>query len=198
MVADKAAARCHWHSMVEPVGSCAACGRAGCNTCVVQEPGGYRCQECIRKRRQIVQATPVPSQPSKPYPPAAPLPHLPAMQGITPQSPSPARFLPSDQKIIFSIVVFLAGVAIPFLVVTPKPTSWSQHIGLGYVLWALFWGVPAAWRLSRKFVFWPASFGCPGIGFGLAAAWLFGWSYCLLGGGIYQFLKHLRSVARTT
>lgn len=207
---DKAVARCHWHSLVEPVGNCTACGRAGCGTCLVQETGGYRCQECIKRGRQIVQPTPIQPQPP---PPAAPG-HAFAMASLppalTPISPPPVqpvssqsalgRFVTKDAKILVSLAIFLAGVALSFFVVVqnaPKQTL-SQHIAFGYVPWALFWGAPACWRLGRKLVFGLASFGCPGMGLGFAVAWIAGWFYCLCGGGIYQFAKHWWFVRQRT
>ena len=209
---DKTAARCHWHSLVEAVGNCAACGRAGCGTCLVQEAGGYRCQECIRKGRQIIQSAPVQSLLSTPMPATAPgqgfamLPQpstsmsLPPIQPVSPQ-PAFGRVAPKSAKILVSLVVFLAGAAIPQLLVkvdgAPDVTL-SQHFWSGYVLWALFWGAPAAWRMGRKIVGSLFSFGCGGLWLGFGIAWFTGWCYCLLGGGIYQFARHCWSLTQPT
>ncbi len=207
---DKAIAKCHWHSLVEPVGNCAACGRGGCSTCLVQEAGGDRCQECIKRGRQIIQPPPVQLQPLPPatqgqafataqLPPALPSISLPPVRSTSSQS-ALERFVPKDAKILISLFIFLAGVTIPFFVVVegaPRPTL-SQHIAFGYVPWALFWGAPASWRLGRKLVFWLASFGCPGMGLGFAVAWIAGWFYCLCGGGIYQFARHWWFVKQRT
>jgi hypothetical protein len=195
---DKAATRCHWHSLIEPVGNCAACGRAGCGTCLVQEVGGPRCQECIRKGRPVAQLAT--SQPQLP-PSAAPVqafvmspPPQAIPTGLPPaqSASSLGSFLPNDTKILVSLVIFLAGAAIPFLLRAqgvPESTL-GQHIQFGYVPWALFWGAPAAWRLGRKLVFWLPSFGCMGMAIGFSIAWIAGWFYCLCGGGIYQFARH--------
>jgi len=207
---DKAGERCHWHSLVEPVGNCAPCGRAGCGTCLVQEVGGsYRCQECVRRGRQVVQ--PAPSQPQHPTsaaseqtfaiassPPMALAPASP--RPVQPVSSSLGRFVPKDAKILVSLAIFLAGAALPFFFRVqgvPKSTL-SQHIEFGYVSWALFWGAPASWRLGRKLVFWLSSFGCMGMAIGFAVAWIAGWFYCLCGGGIYQFTKHWWFVRQRT
>lgn len=204
---DNAAARCHWHSLMDSVGSCAVCGLAGCGTCLVQEGGGYRCQECIRKRRQIVQPTPVQPLPVPIHPQQVPLvpqtiaAALPVAAPTKPPSvASLRRYFPRDVKFIVSLLVFLAGVMIPLLVtpVNSEPPTLGNRMQVGYAFWALFWGAPAAWRLGRKILSWIPSFGCAGIGIGFAVAWVVGWFYCLFGGGIYQFLKHWRSVTQRT
>lgn len=195
-----AVARCHWHTLVESVGTCAVCGKTGCSTCLVQEASGSRCQECIRKGRQVVQLVPPQAPPSLPEPAPPP---------ITPVSQLPAlrRLVPKYTKILVSLAVFLVGAAIPIHRVTPEgpvELTLNQHITVGYVLWALFWGAPAAWRLWRRFVIAPSApwIGCSPIGLAWVLTAIFllvggGWFYCLLGGGIYQFLKHWWLVSRT-
>ena len=216
----QAVATCHRHTLVESVGTCAVCGKTGCSTCLVQEASGFRCQECIRKGRQIVRSGPV-------QPPSAPLSPTTPGQGSTsrqspqtsllpisplpvdPVSPRPplGSFVSKYTRILVSLAVFLVGAAISVQVMTPEgpvdPTV-SQRIMNGYVLWALFWGAPAAWRLWRRFIFSKGSFlvGCspPGLAWLLTAFFLLmvgGWCYCLLGGGIYQFLRHWWLVSRT-
>ena len=108
------------------------------------------------------------------------------------------RYFPRGVKFIVSLLVFLAGLMIPLLVipVNSEPPTLGNRIQVGYAFWALFWGAPAAWRLGRKLLSCMSSFGCAGIGIGFAAAWVVGWFYCLFGGGIYQFLKHWRSVTQ--
>jgi hypothetical protein len=115
-----------------------------------------------------------------------------------PSVASLGRYFPRDVKFFVSLLVFLAGVMIPLLVtqVNSEPPSLGNRMQVGYAFWALFWGAPAAWRLGRKLVYWLPSLGCAGIGIGFAIAWVGGWFYCLFGGGIYQFLKHWRSVTR--
>jgi hypothetical protein len=73
----------------------------------------------------------------------------------------------------------------------------------GYVPWALFWGVPPVWRMWQRspILEWQAVLGCMAGGWILAALsfallWLSFWFYSLLGGGIYQFFKHWRSLRR--
>jgi hypothetical protein len=214
-------ARCHRHTLVESVGTCAVCGKTGCSTCLVQEASGFRCQDCIRKGRQVVQSNPIqPQLPSAaPLSPTAPgqafaltsQPSLiplspPRVQPISPQ-PAFGRFDPKYTKILFSLALFLAGAAIPVHLGTSgelRELTLSQHITIGYALWALFWGAPAAWRLWRQVVFAKSALflGCSPIGL----AWVLtafcllvfgGWFFCLFGGGIYQFLKHWWSIRRT-
>lgn len=215
-------AKCHWHTLMESVGTCAVCGKPGCGTCLVQEAGGFRCQDCIRKGRQI-HSRPIQPQapPAAPWSPAAagpastsmampqpaptPISPLPAQ----PLSPQPVRrsFASRYAKILVSLALFLISAAIPLITMTPDgpvDVTLGQHITIGYSVWALFWGAPAAWRLWRKLVarlgnFW---IGCSPVGLAgilTALVWLVfgGWFYCLFGGGIYQFLKHWWSVART-
>lgn len=214
-------ARCHWHTLVESVGTCAVCGKTGCSTCLVQEASGFRCQDCIRKGRQVVESRPLQPQ----VPPAAPLSLTATGQALTlmqmPQPPTPisplrvqpvspqptrGRFASKYTKIFVSLALFLIGAAIPVLVTRegPQDLTWNQHLMIGYVLWALFWGVPAAWKLWRKFIFnkYILFLGCSpaGVAWALTAPLLLvlgGWFYCLFGGGIYQFLKHWWSVSRT-
>lgn len=203
---DKAAGRCQKHTLMDSVGTCAVCGVAGCSTCLVQEAAGWRCRECIRKGRQIQpRPMPVPAQPDPAGMVPAPTAPSPPSEGLTPMPPQPphvpslGRYLPRDAKFFISLLVFLAGVMIPLLVTLPNGTpDLGDRMQVGYAFWAVFWGAPAAWRLGRKLVFWLAAAfgGCPGLGLGLALAWLGGWLYCLCGGGIYQFLKHWWSRTR--
>lgn len=219
----QAVARCHRHTLVESVGTCAVCGKTGCSTCLVQEAGGFRCQDCIQKGRQVVQSRPVQPQvpPAAPLPPRAPGPSLTLMPmpqpspapisplGVQPVSPQPGlgRFASKYTKILVSLAVLLVGAAIPVHQVTPEgpvELTLNQHIMIGYVLWALFWGAPAAWKLWRRLIFNRSAvlFGCSpaGLAWVLTAFSLLvlgGWFYCLFGGGIYQFLKHWWSVSRT-
>lgn len=206
---DKATARCRKHTLVDSVGTCAVCGVAGCDTCLVQEDAGWRCRECIGKGKQIqpqrmpVQAQPDPTQISPAQTaglspsPATPIPMPPQPSQVS----SFGRYLPRDGKFFISLLVFLAGVMIPLLITLPtgRPDL-GNRMQVGYAFWAVFWGAPTAWRLGRKLVFWLAAAfgGCPGLGLGLALAWLGGWLYCLCGGGIYQFLKHWWSRTRPT
>jgi hypothetical protein len=125
--------------------------------------------------------------------PASPLGAQPVSQ------PARGRFDPRYTKILVSLALFLAGAAIPI-----RNLTWGQHLLVGYVVWALFWGAPAAWRLGRKLAF-NNSFlflGCPagGVAWVLTACLLLfgGWLYCLYGGGIYQFFKYWWSVSRTS
>ena len=226
---EKAAARCHWHTLMESVGTCAACGLAGCGTCLVQEAGGYRCQQCIRKRRPIiVQSAPVRHLPQLDMPaPVIPSTALPAlsMPPIQPPSfpaspePEPLRVLPpqpvhrqsgtSYARILVSLALFVAGAMIPVSMTNQEgelvELTLKQHLLIGYVLWALFWGAPAAWRLWRQLIFNPSVTlrgGCSPVGLAGALTSILllvlgGWFYCLFGGGIYQFLKHWWSVSRT-
>jgi hypothetical protein len=135
--------------------------------------------------------------------PSSPLSPLP----VQPLSPQPARF--KYTKVLVSVALFLIGAAIPISMVNPDGSkvglTLSQHLTIGYVLWALFWGAPAAWRLWRRFIFNKSMIFLGGCG-PAGLAWLVtaplllifgGWGYCILGGGIYQFLKHLWSVSRT-
>lgn len=69
----------------------------------------------------------------------------------------------------------------------------------GYVLWALYWGIPAFWVWWKRS--WPHWKKLTGH---VATGWLFigiifgvflaaGYSYCVFGGGIYQFTRAWRS-----
>jgi hypothetical protein len=141
-----------------------------------------------------------------------PMPHLsPAPMGaphVQPVQFQPAscNFVSRYVKILISLVLFLVGTVIPFYVVpevSPDLTL-SQHLTIGYVLWALFWGLPASWRLWRKYIF-NTNFlfvGCSPVGmaWGLTAFCLLvlgSYFYCLFGGGIYQFFRHWWLVSRT-
>ena len=67
----------------------------------------------------------------------------------------------------------------------------------GYILWALYWGLPPFWRWWRRFhtpsllSFLPG--GCvlrAGIAFGLLVAG--GYFFSVFGGGLYHFSRYLR------
>lgn len=209
------AARCYWHPSLEPTGNCSACGLPGCGTCLVREPGGYRCQTCIRKRRPIVQASPPLSQAtvSAPTPPVAtaptppvaaePQPSWPAQPPVAPVGPPATstpwqRYIPDDAKVRISLVVLLAGAILPLLESQGQALEavLGASLSMGYTFWALFWGVPGAWRLWRRLPSRPPYM--PGGLFVFLIWWLLRiwvlvvgtWLYSLMGGGIYQFLKH--------
>lgn len=74
----------------------------------------------------------------------------------------------------------------------------SAALLVGYVMWALFWGMPPVWRWwrkqSRHLLTGCTLVGCPlmlsvGVPLFLASAYF----YSIFGGGIYQFVKCLRS-----
>ena len=214
------AARCYWHPSLEPAGNCSVCGLPGCGTCLVRESGGYRCRVCIRKRRPIVpivqpappQATDPAAVPAMVAMPAQPVAVAPQHAWPTQPLPVPSatpqvswhRYIPDDAKVRISLVVLLAGAILPLLESQGQTleATLGASLSMGYTFWALFWGVPGAWRLwcrlpSRLsnasgglfvFLFW-----------GLLRIWLLlvgTWFYSLMGGGIYHCLKHWWSVRR--
>jgi hypothetical protein len=77
----------------------------------------------------------------------------------------------------------------------------SAALLVGYIMWALFWGVPPVWRWWRKRSahLWT---GCSVMGclftlsVSLALFLSSAWFYSLFGGGIYEFVKCLRSARR--
>jgi hypothetical protein len=83
------------------------------------------------------------------------------------------------------------------------PQDWIlEALVVGYLAWALFWGVPPVWRFWRRqagrFLFtgcnllgWPLA-----IAIGVALFIVTSWFYSVFGGGIYEFVKCLGSVRR--
>lgn len=70
-----------------------------------------------------------------------------------------------------------------------------------YLLWSFYWGAPAAWRWLRSGfgsrILRAVNSRIPDSIIRMAATVSFfltgGYLYCVLGGGIYQFVKHWRA-----
>jgi tetratricopeptide (TPR) repeat protein len=107
----------------------------------------------------------------------------------------------AKRKLILSTVFAAIGVGIGFAVGDGGPTS-SGPLGnatfLGYAFWGCYWGIPVVWR-----GFWGMfnKLGCFITGWLMILFFCYipvagGYLYGVLGGGIYQFIKHLRIVLR--
>jgi hypothetical protein len=131
-----------------------------------------------------------------PNPPAAPV----------PAPPSPFRYLVSDTWILISWIVLvtmgglsaMVGVAAmgahPVVAGTQPSatmTALSHFLSTGYEFWALYFGMPASWRFTRRAGRRLFGVGCFS---GAALLWLaialtLCFVYSLMGGGVYQFAR---------
>lgn len=106
-------------------------------------------------------------------------------------------------KVHLSWIVLVVGGFCGIHISETKPPS-GNHLKTAlfsaYIFWALYWGVPAVWQWTRRtraarFLSILNILPLGGV-FQALLSFIFlfmgGYFYSVLGGGIYQFVKHVR------
>lgn len=190
--------KCYQHIDVDAVGVCTQCGKAGCRECLEEIAGALLCKGCmaVQLRHSLSakeaggKVTGVPNQTEIES----------ARSRIRWSWIVTAIFM----VIIFPVYLGMMIKAPDFnaSVVALLLLSTAASLMFGYVVWSAYWGIPTIWKwlldLAKGirgqvsidyltlfalyiFFFWfPIIIGIP---------------YGLLGGGVYQFLRHRKLAA---
>ncbi len=171
--------KCFNHPNADAVGTCSQCGKGGCRDCIEDVGGALLCENCLNLHRQA---------------------HQEEEQSIA----ADRRVIMNRSKriIAFTVILAIGGIIGAFSIASGQPNQSGVGImvfGLGYCLPCMYLGVPKVWGMWRGF--WK-KIGCflwaTPIGWLILFVLFFyiplvgGAVYGGLGGGIYEFVRHLR------
>jgi len=191
--------KCFYHPDRDAAGTCSHCGKAACHECLEDVGGAMLCRGCKALAVAEIEEQEAAEEAER-------------LREITKAKKRLARsrVLFFASAIFIAVIGWIAGVESLISKGPEAPSALEaiflpplMAIGIGYLLWGTYWGVPPAWRLWRR-VF--ESIGCflvanPATWIVLVAMFFYipvvmGYFYGALGGGFYEYRKCLQIVQR--
>jgi hypothetical protein len=179
--------KCFYHPRLDAVGICNQCGKSGCSQCISQCDFLLLCSACVASRRSHVQTT---------------VGDAPIKETQKAKSRVLAGWVIAGVVLGPGLMLGCVGViadindqSVPTFIQSATGTILAV-IGISYLVWSTYWGVPPVWRWWRKTMGEILSDNSLSlfallVGFCLIPLY-FGYLYGAMGGGIYQYWKYRR------